>query len=91
MFTELSIHDLPHRMHLITQQLIAQATLNKCLTTLGARPETSLAAAIQAAEQENLITGRQARYLHHVNKQANDAKHVPILDAEVDTGSSSRG
>ena len=91
-YTRLTIRDLPHRMHLITQQLIALATLNKVLTTLGLEPETSLVAAIAAAERNSCITGRQAKYLHMVNKEANNAKHIPILErVEDEIASSSTG
>ena len=89
-YTPLNIPDLSHRMQLITKQLIAQATLNKVLVTLGRQPENSLVSAILAAQGESIISKRQAQYLQEVNKQANNAKHLPIMDEEMlDTSASS--
>lgn len=87
-FAPVSCHDLPHRLHLISRQLLAQAALNKALMTLGLSMEPSLHSAIQAASREHLITARQTKFLYSLNSQANDAKHIPIVDEE-DTSATS--
>ena len=78
-------------MQLLQQQLMALAVLNKALLTLGHPACDTLVNAIDAASREEVVNRRQANYLRHANKRANEAKHFPIIDEEPGNDSSDPG
>ncbi len=67
---------LDERVMKFLQQAVAKDALNQANEVLGHPRADNLSGAIHTALCAQVITGRQAKYLRYINREANTAKHT---------------